>query len=77
MALSSTDRFGGSRHADPDDEDYGRRNAYQTGLHQPTRPVDKEKTEAELSLNIKKATSPEETAPSESTAADPLARHPR
>jgi len=55
--------FGSSRHADPDDEDYGRRNAYQTGLHQPTRPVDKEKTEAELSLNIKKATSPEETAP--------------
>jgi hypothetical protein len=33
--------------------------------HQPTRPVDKDKTEAELSLNIKKATSPEETAPSE------------
>ncbi|OWT38954.1 cytoskeleton assembly control protein [Cryptococcus neoformans] len=31
--------------------------------HQPTRPVDKEKTEAELSVNIKKATSPEETAP--------------
>lgn len=32
--------------------------------HQPTRPVDKEKAEHELSLNIKKATSPEETAPS-------------
>ncbi|WWD19110.1 hypothetical protein CI109_103568 [Kwoniella shandongensis] len=31
--------------------------------HQPTRPVDKEKTESELSVNIKKATSPEETAP--------------
>ncbi|WVR00049.1 hypothetical protein IAU59_007191 [Kwoniella sp. CBS 9459] len=33
------------------------------GSHQPTRPVDKDKTEAELSVNIKKATSPEETAP--------------
>lgn len=32
-------------------------------VHYPTRPVDKEKAEAELSLNIKKATSPEETAP--------------
>ncbi|WVR07531.1 hypothetical protein IAU60_004573 [Kwoniella sp. DSM 27419] len=31
--------------------------------HHPTRPVDKEKNEAELSVNIKKATSPEETAP--------------
>ncbi|KAL7422732.1 sla2 Src-like adaptor 2 [Cryptotrichosporon argae] len=31
--------------------------------HQPTRAVDKEKNEAELSVNIKKATSPEETAP--------------
>lgn len=33
--------------------------------HQPTRPVDKEKNEAELSVNIKKATNAEETAPSE------------
>lgn len=32
--------------------------------HQPTRPVDKDKNEAELSQNIKKATSAEETAPS-------------
>lgn len=32
--------------------------------HQPTRPVDKDKTETELINNIKKATSPEETAPS-------------
>ncbi|EJD51962.1 cytoskeleton assembly control protein [Auricularia subglabra TFB-10046 SS5] len=32
-------------------------------VHFPTRPVDKDKAEAELSLNIKKATSPEETAP--------------
>jgi hypothetical protein len=32
--------------------------------HQPTRPVDKEKNEAELAVHIKKATSAEETAPS-------------
>ncbi|KAM0746519.1 cytoskeleton assembly control protein [Meredithblackwellia eburnea MCA 4105] len=31
--------------------------------HMPTRPVDKDKAEQELSLNIKKATSPEESAP--------------
>ncbi|KDR85430.1 hypothetical protein GALMADRAFT_274405 [Galerina marginata CBS 339.88] len=32
-------------------------------IHYPTRPVDKEKAEHELVINIKKATSPEETAP--------------
>ncbi|CAK5280605.1 unnamed protein product [Mycena citricolor] len=32
-------------------------------MHYPTRPVDKEKAEQELVVNIKKATSPEETAP--------------
>ncbi|KZT36593.1 hypothetical protein SISSUDRAFT_1063523 [Sistotremastrum suecicum HHB10207 ss-3] len=32
-------------------------------FHQPTRPVDKEKAEQEISVNIKKATSPDETAP--------------
>ncbi|KAN0060211.1 sla2 Src-like adaptor 2 [Thecaphora frezii] len=31
--------------------------------HLPTRPVDRDKAESELSLNIKKATSPDETAP--------------
>ncbi|KAG0143185.1 hypothetical protein CROQUDRAFT_661592 [Cronartium quercuum f. sp. fusiforme G11] len=31
--------------------------------HFPTRPVDRDKAESELTLNIKKATSPEETAP--------------
>ncbi|KAK4705857.1 hypothetical protein P7C70_g350, partial [Phenoliferia sp. Uapishka_3] len=31
--------------------------------HMPTRPVDRDKAEQELVLNIKKATSPEETAP--------------
>ncbi|KAH9858036.1 cytoskeleton assembly control protein [Lenzites betulinus] len=32
-------------------------------VHYPTRPVDKDKAEAELVVNIKKATSTEETAP--------------
>ncbi|KAI0094319.1 cytoskeleton assembly control protein [Irpex rosettiformis] len=32
-------------------------------LHYPTRPVDKDKAEAELVVNIKKATNPDETAP--------------
>jgi huntingtin-interacting protein 1-related protein len=33
------------------------------GVHMPTRPVDKERAESELSIHIKKATSPEESAP--------------
>lgn len=32
-------------------------------IHYPTRPVDKDKAEGELVVNIKKATNPEETAP--------------
>lgn len=32
-------------------------------IHYPTRPVDKDKAENELVINIKKATSAEETAP--------------
>ena len=40
-----------------------RYNDYDQDVHLPTRPVDKDKAEAELTLNIKKATSPEETAP--------------
>ena len=32
-------------------------------VHYPTRPVDKDKAEQELVVNIKKATSAEETAP--------------
>lgn len=32
-------------------------------IHYPTRPVDKDKAEHELIINIKKATSAEETAP--------------
>lgn len=60
-----TDRFGrGGRHDDYDDGPGGYGGRPMGPGHQPTRPVDKDKTEAELSLNIKKATSPEETAPS-------------
>ncbi|TIB73304.1 hypothetical protein E3Q23_03038 [Wallemia mellicola] len=33
------------------------------GFHQPSRPVDRDKAEAELALNIKKATNTDETAP--------------
>lgn len=32
-------------------------------VHYPTRPVDRDKAEAELVVNIKKATNPDETAP--------------
>ena len=32
-------------------------------VHYPTRPVDKDKAEQELAINIKKATSTEESAP--------------
>lgn len=53
-----------SRQVDLDDEDYGRRQALNASNHQPTRPVDKERAEADLALSIKKATSPEESAPS-------------
>ncbi|WWC63353.1 uncharacterized protein I303_105953 [Kwoniella dejecticola CBS 10117] len=58
---TNSDRFG-RHHADYDD--YPSVRAAASGAsHQPTRPVDKDKTESELSVNIKKATSPEETAP--------------
>ena len=40
-----------------------RYNDYDQDVHLPTRPVDRDKAEAELTLNIKKATSPEESAP--------------
>lgn len=59
--ISSISRFG--RH-NADYDDYPTVRA--AASHQPTRPVDKEKTESELAVNIKKATSPEETAPSSS-----------
>lgn len=49
---------------DADDDDYRRRQLSGPG-HQPTRPVDKEKAEAELMQSIKKAVSADETAPSE------------
>jgi hypothetical protein len=44
--------------------DDGRDGRPQPSYHQPTRPVDREKAETELAQNIKKATSPDETAPS-------------
>jgi hypothetical protein len=50
-------RFAGGR---------SRQNAFDDGMedhHYPARPVDKEKAEQELVINIKKATSPDETAP--------------
>ena len=49
-------RFAGSR---------GRHSGFDVDeeIHYPTRPVDKEKAEHELVVNIKKATSPEESAP--------------
>ena len=50
-------RLGGSRTRQTDYDDP------RANVHYPTRPVDKDKAEAELTLNIKKATSPEETAP--------------
>jgi hypothetical protein len=66
--LPLTRRFGGrGRHEQDYDEGPGTRGAYGGGggpNHQPTRPVDKDKTESELAVCIKKATSPEETAPS-------------
>lgn len=40
-------------------------------IHYPTRPVDKEKAEHELVINIKKATSPEETAPKQKHVRSP------
>jgi hypothetical protein len=50
-------RFGGGR---------SRQNAFDDNgdeVFYPTRPVDKDKAEQELVVNIKKATSPDETAP--------------
>ncbi|KAI0727814.1 cytoskeleton assembly control protein [Fomitopsis betulina] len=45
---------------------YGQRSRYDMEndeVHYPTRPVDKDKAESELVVNIKKATNPDETAP--------------
>ncbi|XAO25641.1 hypothetical protein I312_104469 [Cryptococcus bacillisporus CA1280] len=74
MACRST-MFG--RH-NADYDDYPTVRAAASGSsHQPTRPVDKEKTEAELSVNIKKATSPEETAPKQKHVRTPSRGPPR
>lgn len=50
-----------SDYIDRDRDDYDSRPS--TLQHNPTRPVDKEKAEAELNNAIKKATNPDETAP--------------
>ncbi|EIW87058.1 ANTH-domain-containing protein [Coniophora puteana RWD-64-598 SS2] len=42
---------------------FGRRGFGDDDVHYPTRPVDKDKAETELAVNIKKATSPDESAP--------------
>jgi hypothetical protein len=42
--------------------------------HHPTRPVDKDKAESELSIHIKKATSPEESAPKQKHVRSPCPR---
>ena len=57
-----------SSNLNPYDRSYGRRSGAGFDIdgdevHYPTRPVDKDKAEQELAINIKKATSTEETAP--------------
>jgi hypothetical protein len=55
-------RFSGGR-TRQNQSDYVHDGRSSADPHFPTRPVDRDKAEAELTLNIKKATSPEETAP--------------
>ena len=45
-------------------------------VHYPTRPVDKDKAEQELVVNLKKATSPEESAPKQKHVRSMLAQLP-
>lgn len=54
----SGNRSAANDYIDRDDDGGASRQA-----HFPSRPVDNDKAEQELSLNIKKATSPEEAAP--------------
>ncbi|WVO23087.1 uncharacterized protein IAS62_004432 [Cryptococcus decagattii] len=76
MPTGRSTMFG--RHNAADYDDYPTVRAAASGSsHQPTRPVDKEKTEAELSVNIKKATSPEETAPKQKHVRTPSRGSPR
>lgn len=61
----SRNRSGSSAAADyvdRDTDDYDARPS-KNQSHNPTRPVDKEKAEAELQVALKKATNPDETAP--------------
>ncbi|GAA5854575.1 hypothetical protein JCM8547_004893 [Rhodosporidiobolus lusitaniae] len=73
--FSCSSRFGSSRNSrsatsdyvdrdnDRDDWDSSHGGRKPPISHNPTRPVDKDKAEAELTLAIKKATNPDETAP--------------
>ena len=76
LAIQTTDclysRFSRNRasssaaadYVDRDTDDYGgNSSAYKNQSHNPTRPVDKDKAEAELQVALKKATNPDETAP--------------
>lgn len=63
LSAPLTPRF--SRNTADYDDHPSVRAAARDNSHLPTRPVDKEKNESELSVHVKKATSAEETAPSE------------
>ncbi|GAA5929914.1 hypothetical protein JCM10213_002820 [Rhodosporidiobolus nylandii] len=63
---SSRSRGATSDYVDRDhsfDDDYSSERRRPQPSHNPTRPVDKDKAEAELTNAIKKATNPDETAP--------------
>ncbi|BGP39044.1 sla2 Src-like adaptor 2 [Rhodotorula kratochvilovae] len=60
-AFGSRNRSATSDYIDRDTDDYDSRPSHVP--HNPTRPVDKDKAEAELNNAIKKATNPDETAP--------------
>ena len=57
IVLRGSNRYSGSRTRQGDYNIDG------DEVHYPTRPVDKDKAEGELVVNIKKATNPDETAP--------------
>ncbi|GAA6046371.1 hypothetical protein JCM3770_004887 [Rhodotorula araucariae] len=59
--FGSRNRSATSDYIDRDTDDYDARPSHVP--HNPTRPVDKDKAEAELTNAIKKATNPDETAP--------------
>jgi hypothetical protein len=59
--FGSRNRSATSDYVDRERDDYDARPSQVP--HNPTRPVDKDKAEAELQLAMKKATNPDETAP--------------